>query len=84
MRQDEFDLRDAGPARLASGTGETDPYNPAWTLPARPSIYAKDSTVSWSGVLHAPDWLKRRLPLTTPMAWQQSGKVRTLLPKACC
>lgn len=61
-RQDEFDLRDAGPARLASGTGETDPFNPAWVLPARPSIYAKDSTVSWSGVVHAPDFVKRRLP----------------------
>jgi outer membrane receptor protein involved in Fe transport len=61
-REDEFDLRDAGPARLASGTGETDPFNPAWTLPAQPTIYAKDSTVSWSGVLHAPDWIRRRLP----------------------
>ena len=68
VRQNEFDLRDAGPARLASVTGETDPYNPAWTLPARPSIYAKDSTVSWSGVLHAPDWLKRRLPRGTDLS----------------
>lgn len=67
-RQDEFDLRDAGPARLASVTGETDPYNPAWTLPATPTIYAKDSTLSWSGVLHAPDWVKRRLPRGTDLS----------------
>ncbi|MBL9202390.1 MAG: TonB-dependent receptor plug domain-containing protein [Opitutaceae bacterium] len=67
-REDEFDLRDAGPARLASGTGETDPYNPAWTLPARPTIYAKDSTVSWSGVAHSPDWLKRWYPRGTDLS----------------
>lgn len=67
-RQDEFDLRDAGPARLASVTGETDPYNPAWALPAQPTIYAKDSTVSWSGVLHAPDFVKRRLPRGTDLS----------------
>lgn len=67
-REDEFDLRDAGPARLASVTGETDPYNPAWTLPATPTIHAKDSTVSWSGVLHAPDWVKRRLPRGTDLS----------------
>lgn len=64
-REDEFDLRDAGPARLASVTGETDPFNPAWTLPASPTIYAKDSKVSWSGVLHAPDFVKRWLPRGT-------------------
>ncbi len=64
-REDEFDLRDAGPARLASVTGETDPYNPAWTLPATPTIYAKDSTLSWSGVLHAPGFVKRWLPRGT-------------------
>ncbi len=64
-RRDEFDLRDAGPARQASLTGETDPYNPAWTLPATPSIYAKDSTLSWSGVLHAPQFVKRWLPRGT-------------------
>ena len=67
-RQDEFDLRDAGPARLASGTGETDPYNPAWTLPSVPTIYAKDSTVSWSGVAHAPSWLKRWMPRGTDLS----------------
>ena len=67
-REDEFDLRDAGPARLASGTGETDPYNPAWTLPARPTIYAKDSTVSWSAVLHAPRFVTRRLPRGTDLS----------------
>ena len=61
-REDEFALRDAGPARLASGTGETDPYNPAWVLPATPTIYAKDSTVSWSGVMHAPNFVRRWLP----------------------
>ncbi len=64
-RQDEFDLRDAGPARLASVTGETDPYNPAWTLPATPTIYAKDDTLSWSGVLHAPRFVQRWLPRGT-------------------
>ena len=67
-RQDEFDLRDAGPARLASVTGETDPYNPAWTFPAKPTIYAKDSTISWSGVLHAPDFVKRWLPRGTDVS----------------
>ena len=67
-REDEFDLRDAGPARLASVTGETDPFNPAWTLPAQPTIYAKDSTVSWSGVLHAPDWIRRQLPRGTDVS----------------
>ncbi len=67
-REDEFDLRDAGPARLASVTGETDPFNPAWTLPAQPTNYAKDSTVSWSGVLHAPDWIRRRLPRGTDVS----------------
>ncbi len=61
-REDEFDLRDAGPARLASGTGETDPYNPVWMLPSKPTIYAKDATVSWSGVLHAPNFVKRWFP----------------------
>ncbi len=61
-REDEFDLRDAGPARLASLTGETNPYDPAWTLPSTPSIYAKDRTLSWSGVLHAPERVKRLLP----------------------
>ena len=61
-RQDKFDLRDAGPAKLASVTGETDPYNPAWTLPDTPTISANDSTLSWSGVLHSPDFVKRRLP----------------------
>lgn len=64
-REDEFDLRDAGPARLASLTGETNPYDPNWTLPATPSIYAKDSTISWSGVLHAPNTVKRFLPRGT-------------------
>lgn len=64
-RQDEFDLRDAGPARQAALTGETDPYNPAWTLPATPSIYAKDATLSWSGVWHAPQFVKRWLPRGT-------------------
>jgi len=67
-REDEFDLRDAGPARLASVTGETDPYNPAWALPSRPTIYAKDSTVSWSGVLHAPSFVKRWLPRGTDLS----------------
>ncbi|MBM3864735.1 MAG: hypothetical protein FJ381_02400 [Verrucomicrobia bacterium] len=67
-REDEFDLRDAGPARLASVTGETDPFNPAWTLPAQPTIYAKDATVSWSGVFHAPDWVRRRLPRGTDVS----------------
>jgi outer membrane receptor protein involved in Fe transport len=67
-REDEFTLRDAGPARLASGTGETDPYNPAWTLPATPTIYAKDATVSWSGVLHAPEFVKRWLPRGTDLS----------------
>ncbi len=67
-REDEFDLRDAGPARLASGTGETDPYNPAWVLPSTPSIYAKDSTVSWSGVAHSPEWLKRWYPRGTDLS----------------
>jgi len=67
-RQDEFDLRDAGPARLASGTGETDPYNPAWQLPATPTIHAKDSTLSLSGVLHSPDFVKRWLPRGTDLS----------------
>lgn len=67
-REDEFILRDAGPARLASGTGETDPYNPAWVLPANPTIYARDSTLSWSGVLHAPDLVKRWLPRGTDLS----------------
>jgi len=68
-REDEFDLRDAGPARLTSVTGETDPYSPLWTLPSRPSIYAKDSTVSWSGVLHSPQWLKRWYPRGTDLSF---------------
>ena len=77
-RQDEFDLRDAGPARLASVTGETDPYNPAWTLPATPTIYAKDSTISWSGVLHAPQTVKRWLPRGTDLslAYNESQNFR--------
>ncbi len=64
-RRDEFTLRDAGPARQVSGTGETDPYNPLWTFPATPTIYAKESTLSWSGVLHAPDFVKRWMPRGT-------------------
>ncbi len=77
-RQDEFDLRDAGPARLASGTGETDPFNPAWVLPARPTIYAKDTTVSWSGVVHAPDFVKRRLPrgMDVSLSYNESKNFR--------
>jgi outer membrane receptor protein involved in Fe transport len=67
-REDEFALRDAGPARLASVTGETDPYNPAWVLPATPTIYAKDSTISWSGVVHAPNFVKRWLPRGTDLS----------------
>ncbi len=67
-RKDEFDLRDAGPARLASVTGQTDPFNPAWTLPAKPTIYAEDETISWSGVLHAPDFVKRWLPRGTDLS----------------
>jgi len=67
-REDEFVLRDAGPARLASGTGETDPYNPAWVLPATPTIYAKDATLSWSGVLHAPNYVKRWMPRGTDLS----------------
>jgi outer membrane receptor protein involved in Fe transport len=67
-REDQFVLRDAGPARLASVTGETDPYNPAWTLPATPTIYARDSTVSWSGVLHAPTFVRRWLPRGTDLS----------------
>jgi hypothetical protein len=38
------------------------PLQPAWVLPATPTIYAKDSTISWSGVLHAPNFVKRWLP----------------------
>ncbi|MBI4623359.1 MAG: hypothetical protein HY736_09100 [Verrucomicrobia bacterium] len=78
-REDEFKLRDAGPARLASGTGETDPYNPAWVLPARPTIAPpKESTVSWSGVLHAPDFVKRWLPRGTDFSgsYNQSQNFR--------
>jgi outer membrane receptor for ferric coprogen and ferric-rhodotorulic acid len=67
-RKDKFDLRDAGPARLATGTGETDPYNPAWTLPATPTIFAEDETISWSGVLHAPQFVKRWLPRGTDLS----------------
>ena len=67
-REDEFQLRDAGPARLASLTGETDPYNPAWVLPATPTIYAKDATFSWSGVWHAPNFVKRFLPRGTDLS----------------
>ena len=67
-RQDEFDLRDAGPAKLASVTGETDPYNPAWTLPSTPTIYAKDTTLSWSGVLHSPDFVKKWFPRGTDLS----------------
>lgn len=67
-RQDKFDLRDAGPARLASVTGETDPYNPAWTFPSSPTIYAKDDTISWSAVLHAPRYVKRILPRGTDVS----------------
>jgi hypothetical protein len=67
-REDEFDLRDAGPAKLASVTGETNPYDPNWTLPSTPTIYAKDSTLSWSGVLHAPNFVKRWLPRGTDLS----------------
>jgi hypothetical protein len=68
-RRDAFDLRDAGPAKLASVTGETDPYNPAWTLPTTPTIYAKDSTITWSAVAHLPDFIKRRLPRGTDLSF---------------
>jgi outer membrane receptor for ferric coprogen and ferric-rhodotorulic acid len=68
-RRDKFDLRDAGPAKLASVTGETDPYNPAWTLPSTPTIYAKDSTITWSAVMHLPDFIKRRMPRGTDLSF---------------
>ncbi|MBI5767195.1 MAG: hypothetical protein HZA93_05320 [Verrucomicrobia bacterium] len=73
-RADDFALRDAGPARLASVTGETDPYNPAWRLPAAPTIPAEDETISWSGVLHLPDFIKKRLPrgLDLSLAYNES------------
>lgn len=61
-RQDEYDLRDAGAPKLVAVTGETNPFDPTWVLPSTPTIYAKDSTVSWSGVLHAPRFVKRLLP----------------------
>jgi hypothetical protein len=65
-REDNFKLWDAGSPRLASVTGETDPYSPAWGLPATPTIApGKKATLSWSGVLHAPNFVKRWLPRGT-------------------
>jgi hypothetical protein len=62
-RQDEFSLFDAGPPKLVPITGQVNPFDPSWTYPATPNIYAKDETVSWSVVGHAPDFVRRRLPL---------------------
>lgn len=61
-RQDEFSLYDAGPAPLVPVTGQVDPFSPTWKLPETPNIYAKDDTISWSAVLHAPEFIKKRLP----------------------
>ena len=77
-RHDEFALRDAGPARQASLTGETDPYNPLWVLPTTPTIFAEDETLSWSAVLHAPQFVKRVLPRGTDftLAYNESRNFR--------
>jgi len=61
-RQDEFSLRDAGAAKTVPVTGQTNPYDPTWVLPETPTIYAKDTTFSWSAVAHVPDFIKKRLP----------------------
>ncbi|MFO1452016.1 MAG: hypothetical protein U1F61_27880 [Opitutaceae bacterium] len=67
-RQDEFSLFDAGAPKLVPGSGQVDPFDPTWTYPASPNIYAKDETVSWSVVGHAPDFVKRLLPNGTDVS----------------
>ena len=62
-RQDEFSLFNAGaPVRIAA-TNQVNPFAASWTYPTAPNIYAKDRTISWSVVGHAPDFVKKRLPL---------------------
>jgi outer membrane receptor for ferric coprogen and ferric-rhodotorulic acid len=78
-REDDFKLWDAGSPRLAGLTGEVDPYSPAWALPAAPTIKpGKESTLSWSGVLHAPNFVQRWLPRGTDfsLSYNQSQNFR--------
>jgi outer membrane receptor protein involved in Fe transport len=64
-RQDEYSVYDAGPAPHVPITDQFDPYNPDWVLPSSPASRFKDSTVSWSVVGHAPQFIKRWLPRGT-------------------
>ncbi|MBL9193822.1 MAG: hypothetical protein JNJ82_15830 [Opitutaceae bacterium] len=77
-RQDEFSLFDAGVPKTVPVTGQVNPFDPTWTYPASPTIYAKDETVSWSVVGHAPDFIKRRLPRGTDisLSYNQSENFR--------
>jgi hypothetical protein len=77
-RQDEFSLFDAGVPKTVPVTGQVNPFDPTWTYPASPTIYAKDETVSWSVVGHAPDFVKRRLPRGTDisLSYNQSENFR--------
>lgn len=62
-RQDDYRLFDAGTPKRIPVTNEVNPFDPSWTYPAAPNIDAKDDTISWSAVLHAPERVKRLLPL---------------------
>ncbi len=61
-RQDDYELFDAGTPPTVNPTGQVDPFSASWIYPNDATIHAKDQTVSWSVVGHAPDFVKRRLP----------------------
>ncbi|MCF3650638.1 TonB-dependent receptor plug domain-containing protein [Synoicihabitans lomoniglobus] len=77
-REDEFSLYDAGGPPNIPVTGQTDPFDPNWTLPETPNIYAKDSAVSWSVVAHSPDFINRLFPAGTrfSLAYSESENFR--------
>jgi len=77
-RQDEFSLFDAGAPKRVAVTNEVNPFDPTWTYPDSPTIYAKSDTVSWSVVGHTPDFIKRRLPggMDVSLSYNQSENFR--------
>ncbi|GAB5562190.1 MAG: hypothetical protein SynsKO_38370 [Synoicihabitans sp.] len=61
-REDEYSLREAGSVPRVPTTNQANPFDPDWTLPETPNIYAKDSAVSWSVVAHSPEFINRMFP----------------------
>jgi len=67
-RQDDFSLFDAGVPKKVPVTDQVNPFDPTWVYPDSPTIHARDQTVSWSIVGHAPNFIKRHLPAGTDIS----------------